>query len=70
MAGGVSFGPSEGQQPSHSLETALRDLSLELDELISELEAEVRDTGQVSKHSAERLRQLRVRFQQILSRNS
>jgi hypothetical protein len=70
MAGGVSFGPGEGQQPGHSLDTALRDLSLELDKLISELEAEIRVTGQVSEHSAERLRQLRVQFQRTFSRNS
>ena len=70
MAGGVSFGLGEGQQPSHSLDRALRDLSLQLDELISDLEAEMRETQQVSKGSAERLRKLRVRFQQILSRTS
>lgn len=70
MASGVSFGSGEGQPPSHSLDAALRELSLELDKLVSELEAEMRQTKQVSSSTAQRLHQLRFKFQRVLQRRS
>ena len=46
--------------------TAIRTLGEELERLVDSMEAEMRDTGTISSEDAERLAELRLRFEQLL----
>ena len=46
--------------------TAIAAMGEELERLVDSMEAEMRDTGTISPEDAERLAQLRLRFEQLL----
>ena len=48
----------------------MRDLSLRLEMLVSELEAEIRETGKIGRNSSELVHDLRAKFEKLFGRDN